>query len=80
MEVKQNATLSIVKGDNTHVYHVPPAASLPEVYDCLREMVAYVYDRLKQDFEKMQADQAPGAQAQPAPVEASVEVPAQPQE
>ena len=79
MDVKQNATLSIVKGDNTHVYYVPPAASLPEVYDCLREMVAYVYGRLKDDFEKMQADQAPAAPAPQAPTEAVVNVDAQPQ-
>jgi hypothetical protein len=75
MDVKQNATLQIQKGDNTHVYHVPPAASLPEVYDCLREMVSYVYGRLKQDFDTMQSQQAPVAQpdpAQPAPAEAPV--------
>lgn len=65
MEVKQNATLSIVKGDNSHVYHVPPAASLPECYDVLREMIAYVYERIKQDYEKMQAEQAPAAVQQP---------------
>lgn len=78
MEVKQNATLSIVKGDNTHVYHVPPAASLPECYDVLREMVAYVYNRVKQDYEKMQAEKAPTTTPE-APVEAVVEAPAQPQ-
>lgn len=72
MEVKQNATLSIVKGDNTHVYHVPPAASLPECYDVLREMIAYVYERLKQDYEKMQAEQAPGAAAKEATAEVVV--------
>ncbi len=79
MDIKQNATLVIKKGENDHVYHVPPAASLPEVYDSLREMVAYVYGRLKDDFEKMQGEHAPVVAVPQAPAEAQTEVVAQPQ-
>lgn len=64
MEVKQNAVLNVVKGDNVHAYHVPPAASVSECYDVLREMLAYVFERLKADFEAQ-------AKAAAAPVESS---------
>lgn len=78
MDIKQNATLIVKKGENDHVYHVPPTASLPEVYESLREMVAYVYSRLKEDYEKMQADKVPVAEVPQVPADAQAEAVAQP--
>jgi len=77
MEVKQNATLTVKKGENLHVYHVPPTASAAEVYEALKEMLAHVFGILGNDFKA--TPEAPSAPvAEPAPTEAVAEVAAQP--
>lgn len=71
MKVEQNAVLRVVKGENVHEYHVPPLASISECYDVLREMLSYLFERVKADFENV--PKVPEEQVQEIPVEQKAE-------